>query len=282
MGDERRVALVTGAARGIGRAVALTLAEEAVDIVINDVAGGDDAEDVAREVRARGRDAMISEVDVADRDAVREMIDAAVARFGRLDVVVTSHAWSVREPILDADWEGMQRTLEVMQMGVVHVVQLAVQQMARQEPIGESRGKIVLVGSVRAFLPIAGSAAYNMAKAATSHFAKTIATELAPKHINVNLVNPGWVDTPGERKYYTEAELRAAGAATIPWGRLATCEDVAKAVRFLVSRDADYITGAELLIDGGFVLGMDRYEGLDEAADRDRPAADDFTGSDRS
>ncbi len=263
-----RVGLVTGAARGIGRAVALMLAEGGLDVVVNDVACGEDAQEVAAEVRARGRQAVIHETDVSDRDAVREMIDMTVARFGRLDVVVTSHASSVREPILEASWEGFRRTLEVMQLGVVHVAQLAAQQMVKQEPLGESRGKIVLIGSVRAFLPIAGSSAYNMAKAATRHFAKTIAAELAPKHINVNQVDPGWVDTPGERKHYSEAQLRAAGAATIPWGRLATSEDVAKAVRFLVSSDADYITGAELLVDGGFVLGMDRYAGLDEGSER--------------
>ena len=263
-----RAALVTGAARGIGRAVALMLAEQGLDVALCDVAGGDDAREVAGEVRARGRQAVIHETDVSDRDAVRQMIEMTVTRFRRLDVVVTSHASSVREPILEASWEGFQRTLDVMQLGVVHVAQFAAQQMVRQESIGESRGKIVLIGSVRAFLPIAGSSAYNMAKAATRHFAKTIAGELAPKHVNVNQVDPGWVETPGEREHYSEAQLRAAGAATIPWGRLATPEDVAKAVRFLVSSDADYITGAELLVDGGFVLGMDRYAGLDEAVKR--------------
>lgn len=263
-----RAGLVTGAARGIGRAVALMLAEGGLDVVVCDVACGEDAQEVARAVRALGREAVIHEIDVSDREAVREMIAATVARFGRLDVVVTSHAHSVREPILEAHWEGFRRTLEVMQVGVVHVAQLAAQQMARQEPIGESRGKIVLIGSVRAFLPIAGSPAYNMAKAATRHFAKTIAAELARHHINVNQVDPGWVNTPGELEHYTEAQLRAAGAATIPWGRLATPDEIAKAVRFLVGRDADYITGAELLVDGGFVLGMDRYAGLDEAAER--------------
>ncbi len=263
-----RVGLVTGAARGIGRAVALMLAEGGLDCVVCDVSCGEDAQEVAGEVWARGREAVIHEVDVADRDAVREMIETTATRFGRLDVVVTSHASSVREPLLEASWDGFKRTLEVMQLGVVHVVQLAAQQMARQEPLGESRGKIVLIGSVRAFLPIAGSPAYNMAKAATRHFAKTIAAELAPKHINVNQVDPGWVDTPGERKHYTEAQLQAAGAATIPWGRLATPEEIAQAVRFLVSPDADYITGAELLVDGGFVLGLDRYAGLDDTGER--------------
>jgi glucose 1-dehydrogenase len=262
-----RAGLVTGAARGIGRAVALMLAEGGLDVVVCDVSG-EEAQEVARAVRDLGREALVHELDVSDRGGVDAMIAATVARFGRLDVVVTSHAHSVREPILEAGWEGFRRTIEVMQLGVVHVAQLAAQQMARQAPIGESRGKIVLIGSVRAFLPIAGSPAYNMAKAATRHFARTIAAELAPHHINVNQVDPGWVDTPGELEHYTEAQLRVAGAATIPWGRLATSGEIAKAVRFLVSPDADYVTGAELLVDGGFVLGLDRYAGLAEAAAR--------------
>jgi NAD(P)-dependent dehydrogenase (short-subunit alcohol dehydrogenase family) len=180
-----RAGLVTGAARGIGRAVALMLAEGGLDVVVCDVSG-EEAQEVARAVRDLGREALVHELDVSDRGGVDAMIAATVARFGRLDVVVTSHAHSVREPILEAGWEGFRRTIEVMQLGVVHVAQLAAQQMARQAPIGESRGKIVLIGSVRAFLPIAGSPAYNMAKAATRHFARTIAAELAPHHINVS------------------------------------------------------------------------------------------------
>jgi glucose 1-dehydrogenase len=261
-----RVALVTGAAGGIGKAVAISLATAGASVVVNDFQSGGLAKQVVEEMQAMGCTALLHEADVSDRTAVTAMIEATVRTFGRLDIAVTGHAFSVREPVLEASWEGMLRTVEVMQLGVVHVLQLAARQMVAQESLGESRGKLILIGSVRSFLPISGSAAYNMAKAASAHFARTMACELAPRRINVNLVNPGWVDTPGERKYYTERELQAAGAATIPWGRLGTSDDVAKAVHFLASSDADYITGAEILVDGGFVLGIDRYAALREDA----------------
>jgi glucose 1-dehydrogenase len=259
-----RVALVTGAAGGIGKGVALDFAEAGACVVVNDFGSGGLAQGVVEEIRAAGGQALLHEADVSDREAARAMIAAAVNRFGRLDIAVAGHAFSVREPVLEASWEGMLRTVEVMQLGVVHVFQLAAQQMADQAPIGESRGKLILIGSVRAFLPIGGSAAYNMAKAASAQFARTMACELAPRRINVNIVNPGWVNTPGERKYFSEREIQAAGAATIPWGRLGSPEDVAKAVRFLAGSDADYITGAEILVDGGYVLGVDRYAALAE------------------
>ena len=257
-----RVALVTGAAGGIGKAVAISLASAGASVVVNDFRSGGLAKQVVEEIAAAGGTALLHEADVSDREAVKTMIGATVGSFGRLDVAVTGHAFSVREPVLQASWEGIRRTVEVMQLGVVHVLQLAAQQMVGQDCLGESRGKLILIGSVRSFLPIGGSASYNMSKAASAHFARTMACELAPLRINVNIVNPGWVDTPGERKYYTERELQAAGAATIPWGRLGTSEDVAKVVRFLASADADYVTGAEILVDGGFVLGIDRYAAL--------------------
>jgi glucose 1-dehydrogenase len=104
-------------------------------------------------------------------------------------------------------------------------------------------------------MPAAGSAAYNMAKAAINHLGRTMAIELAPYRINVNMVNPGWIDTPGERKFSSEEQLRKAGER-IPWGRLGTPEDIGKVVAFLASDEADYITGATLRVDGGFLLGL--------------------------
>jgi glucose 1-dehydrogenase len=94
-----------------------------------------------------------------------------------------------------------------------------------------------------------------MSKAAIKSLGETIAAELAPYHVNVNIVNPGWIDTPGERRFCTEEELYRQGSY-VPWGRLGTPDDIARAVAFLCSQDADYITGATLRVDGGYVLGM--------------------------
>ncbi len=250
-----KVALVTGAARGIGKGIALTLAQEGADIILNDLTRHADAEATAAEITALGRRAEIFPADVADRGAMEAMFAAAVAAFGRLDVAVANAGMSIREPVLEAEWEHVRKVIEVVQFGVFHTCQLAVQQMVRQPLNGRARGKIVIIGSLHRELPIPESAAYNMAKAAVNHLNGTLAAEMAEQRINVNIINPGWIDTPGERKFATEQEMIEAGER-IPWGRLGLPEDIGKAVAFLASDDADYITGSELTIDGGYRSGL--------------------------
>jgi glucose 1-dehydrogenase len=184
------------------------------------------------------------------------MFAGAVSHFGHLDVAVANVGISIRELVVEAQWEHVKRTIEVSQFGVFHTCQLAAQQMVKQGiRSGRSGGKIVIISSIFEELATPTSAAYNMAKAAINHFARTLAAELTPYHINVNVINPGWIDTPGERAFASEDEIQA-GAKRIPWRRLGTPQDIAKAVAFLASDDADYITGATLRIDGGYVLGL--------------------------
>jgi glucose 1-dehydrogenase len=178
-----------------------------------------------------------------------------VQAFGRLDIAVANAAHSIREPVVGAAWENVERVLQVSQFGVFHTCQLAAQQMVAQAEAGEGGGKIVIISSILEEMPAPGSAAYNMAKAAINHLGRTMAAELAPYRINVNMVNPGWIDTPGERQFATEQQLREGGKR-IPWGRLGIPEDIGQAVAFLASEDADYITGATLRVDGGFLLGL--------------------------
>ncbi len=248
---DSKVAVITGAARGIGRGIALRLATEGADVVVVDVSHPEEAEKVARLIATHGRRALVCQADVADRDAVESMFVRAVAEFGRIDIAVANAAISIREAVIDAEWSHVQRTLEVSQFGVFHTCQFAAQQMVRQG----SGGKIIIISSVHAELAVPRSAAYNMAKAAINHLSRTMAAELAPHHINVNVINPGWIDTPGEREFASEQELQAGGKR-IPWGRLGTPDDIAGAVAFLASNDADYVTGATLRIDGGYTLGL--------------------------
>ena len=125
-------------------------------------------------------------------------------------------------------------------------------------------GKIVFVSSVHARIPFARSVAYNAAKIGLTHMARTIAAELLPHRINVNVIEPGWIDTPGEHATFGSEMLAAAGP-TLPWGRLGTPEDIGRAAAFLCSDDADYITGTELVVDGGLCLrgagGVSRLKG---------------------
>ena len=250
-----KVAMITGASRGIGRGIALCLAEEGADVVVNYRTHPDEAEDVAEAVRQMGRQALVWQTDVADRKAVAGMVKATVDHFGRIDIAVANAATSTRELVVDLQWEDVLRTFEVAQFGVFHTCQMAAQQMVKQQIAGRSRGKIVVISSVHEELAIPTSAPYNMAKAAVNHLVRTMAAELARHHVNVNVINPGWIDTPGERKYSTDEDLRQGGRR-IPWGRMGLPEDIAKAAAFLASDDADYVTGAMLRVDGGFVLGL--------------------------
>jgi glucose 1-dehydrogenase len=248
-----KVALVTGAARGIGRGVALCLAEEGADIIVNDLppAEGIGARGTVQAIEALGRQALAYDADVSDRDQVAALFEAGAARFGRIDVVVANAAFSIRERVIEAQWEHVLRTLEVSQFGVFHTCQAAARQMLRQG----GGGKIVIIGSVLAEIPFATSSAYNMAKAAVNHLGRTLAAELAADRINVNVVNPGYIDTPGERKFATEEQMQRA-ARNIPWGRLGTARDIGRAVAYLASDDAEYVTGSALTVDGGYRLGM--------------------------
>ena len=251
---EGKVALITGAARGIGRGIALCLAEEGADIVVNDRppnadANIWDAQDTAAEIEKLGRNALVHYADVSNRHSVAAMFDAAVEHFGKLDVVVANAALTVREPFIEADWEGIRRTVEVSQFGVYHTCQLGARKML------ESGGKIVIISSVLSEVPLKTSAPYNMVKAGVIQLARTMAAELADYNINVNVVNPGWIDTPGEHVLATEEEL-AAGAKRIPLRRLGLPRDIGKAVAYLASSDADYVTGSVLKVDGGYTLGL--------------------------
>ncbi len=250
---EGKIALVTGAAQGIGHGIAQALAEEGATVVVNDRAHAEAAAEVVASLQALGQDALFWPADVADRAAVAAMFAGVVGQFGRIDIVVSNAAYSVREPVVEADWAGVLSTLEVTQFGVFHVCQMAAQQMVKQAPNPRSRGKIVVISSVQAEVAAARCAAYNMAKAAINQFAMTLAVELAEQRINVNVIAPGWIDTPGERAFYSEAELQANGRL-LPWGRIGTPDDIGKAAAFLASDDADYITGSVLRVDGGYVV----------------------------
>lgn len=252
----QKVALVTGAAGGIGRAAAWALACEGADLGLNDLAFPAEFLELVERIRALGRRVVLLPADVAEEAAVDAMVARLAAELGRLDVFVSSAVFSEREPFLSADMAGLRRTLEVTLWGTLHGLRAAARQMIRQrqeDGAAGCAGSCVLISSTQALRPVPGSLAYNMAKAAVDQMARTAAAELAPQRVRVNLLHPGWVDTPGERKFYGGEVLKKA-AELLPWGRLATAEEIARGVVFLADPAADYITGSTLTIDGGFQL----------------------------
>lgn len=244
-----KVALVTGASIGIGRASAFALAQEGADIAFNYLSNTKKAEELADEIRALGGRVMIHQLDVSDQDAVEKMVARTAEGFGKLDIFVSSAVFSDREPFNTANMEGFRRTINVSMWGAYHALRASANQMITQ---GHG-GNAVIVSSPHAYIPMPMSCAYNMAKAAIDQMARTAALELANHRIRVNILHPGWTDTPGERKFFTEEALQKA-AAELPWGRLATSEEVARCVVFLADPASDYITGSTLAIDGGCTL----------------------------
>ncbi len=244
-----KVALITGSSRGIGRGCALEMARAGADITVNYRSHAEEAEAVAEEIRALHRQALVVQADVSNRSAVDRMVAATVERFGHLDILVCNAYYSKREPFLEMSIEEMQRTLDVTLWGTFHAAQASARQMVAQ---GRG-GSMVFISSLYAFIPFPTSLAYNTAKAGINHMAATIANELTADRIRVNAIQPGWTDTPGERQYATEEEIREGGNR-LPWGRLGTIEDIGRAATFLCSDAADYITGAVLRIDGGLSL----------------------------
>ena len=241
-----KVVLITGASRGIGRGCAVEMARAGADVAINYHRHAEDAEAVAAQVRGLGREALVWQADVADRQAVEEMVAAVAQRLGHLDIVVCNAYYSKREPFLEIGMEGMRRTLEVSLWGAFHAAQLGARQMVRQG----GGGSILFISSVHAFIPVPTALAYNTAKAGMNHMAATIAAELLEHRIRANVIEPGWIDTPGERQFASE-EQNQEGGKKLPWGRLGTPEDIARAATFLCSDAADYITGEVMRVDGG-------------------------------
>lgn len=246
-----KVAFITGANSGIGRGVALCMADEGADIAVVDIQPTSQCEEVVQEISARGQRARAWRADVSERAQLAEAVKSVVKHFGRLDIAVADPAFNYREAVVEAKWELVQRSLAVTQLGVFHTCQLVARQMVHQR----QGGKIIIVSSIHAKFPFARSAIYNMAKAGINQFAATLANELARDHVNVNIIEPGWIDTPGERKTRRDEDLRQ-GAQRIPWGRLGTPRDIGLCAVFLASEDADYITGACVRIDGGYTLGL--------------------------
>lgn len=244
-----RVAVVTGASRGIGRGCAVELARKGARVVVNYRSHADEADEVVAECRAAGGDAIAVKADVGQISEIDALFARTLAEWGQIDILVNNAYRSIRKPFLELQPDDLWQTWSVSLMAPFYCSRLAAAEMVRQ---GRG-GKIVMISSVLAFIPLQNSLPYNTAKAGMEQMAATIAGELAPHRINVNVVEPGWTDTPGERAFMDEAALQEA-AAKLPWGRMANIQEMGRVVAFLCTDAADYITGATLRVDGGYWL----------------------------
>jgi len=246
MSLQGRVAIVTGAAQGIGRAIAETLAQAGADIVVGDIDPGRSLETV-NAVEKLGRRALNVKVNVAEADDTKAMVEQVLKAWGKVDILV-NNAGITRDGLLlrmkEEDWN---LVLQVNLNGTFNCTKAVLQAMTKQR-----YGRIVNIASIVGVMGNAGQANYAASKAAVIGFTKTVGREYASRNVTANAVAPGFIDTA--MTHGLSADVKETLQKQIPLGRLGTPADIAAAVRFLVSEDAAYITGHVLHVNGGMLM----------------------------
>ena len=242
-----RTALVTGGSRGIGRAIALALAEEGADVAVNFVSSEPAAQDVVQNIAKMGRRALLARADVSDYPDTFRMAQDVLREFGHLDILVNNAGINSDKTFVKMDHASWRKVLAINLDGVFNCTKVFVDQMLTQ-----NYGRVVNITSVIGQIGNFGQANYAASKAGVAAFTKSLAKELAGKGVTVNAVAPGFIET--EMVEHIPEKVRGKLLEQIPLKRFGTAEEVARAVVYLVSGDGDYITGAEVSINGGLLM----------------------------
>ena len=244
-----KVAIVTGASTGIGRAIAQRFAQEGAAVAIDYVGKPDDALSAVQQIQSANGKAIAVAADVSQPDQVASLIQQVVRTYGRLDILVNNAGIETKIPFLDFPYEVWQKIIAVDLTGPFLCAQAAAKQMVAQG----GPGRIINISSVHEDLPMLTNAPYCAAKGGLRMLMRTIAVELAPHGITVNNIGPGAIDTPMDAPLKAEPALFNALLAEIPLGRMGRPEEVAGLATYLASDEAGYVTGSTFFIDGGML-----------------------------
>ena len=244
---EGKVALVTGAGRGIGREIALTLAEYGADVIVNYHGSVEKAQEVVKQIEQMGRKAAAIQCNEADDDTCGKMITDMLAAFGHIDILVNNAGITRDNLLIKMSEEDFDAVIDTNLKGTFHTIKHMYRPFLKQKA-----GRIINLSSVSGILGNAGQANYAASKAGVIGLTKSVARELAARNITVNAVAPGYIDTDMTQAM-TEA-AREATLAQIPLKRVGTPRDIAETVAFLASDRAAYITGQVISVDGGMAI----------------------------
>jgi 3-oxoacyl-[acyl-carrier protein] reductase len=249
---KNKVAIVTGSRRGIGRSIAMALANAGADLVVCDLIVNDGKlNEVAGEIKKLGRKSSALKVDVARRADVEEMVKQTVGQFGRIDILVNcAGVWIAGQTLLECNEDDWDKVINVNLKGTYLCCHAVAKTMVNQKG-----GNIINLSSQVGLIPSPGLGAYAISKAGIIMLTKQLALELANNNIRVNVLAPGVVKTDFNRNLWKDSKAAKQIADSIPLGRLAEPDDIAGAVLFLTSADSSYITGTVINIDGGWRPG---------------------------
>lgn len=244
---EGKIALVTGAGRGIGRQIARTFAAYGADVILNYRGSKEAAEETAKEIEEAGRKTLLYPCDVADSEAVKQMIEVGTKEFGRIDILVNNAGITRDNLLMRMSEEEFDLVMDINLKGTFHCIRHIARQMIRQKS-----GRIINISSVSGVLGNAGQANYCASKAGMIGLTKSAAREFASRNITVNAVAPGFIDT--EMTAVLSKEIQEDILNRIPMKQFGRTEDIAQTVAFLASDAARYITGQVISVDGGMAM----------------------------